>query len=272
VRAFLLGLVAASAACGARSDLFVDESGPPIDPPEGECGNGVVELGEACDAGEANGERVPALALEVDGEELVVAPIVTSEDAVSFYDYTSVSAHTGFEAPFTSLAFAHVARLSSELSIFSIHNIDRDSSGVATGQGFARQRYSGLPPGAFVALSDEQHELFLAGASEAEGDWQWQDNTDGGVIGGLPLPGDWRVDFEITSSSTTAYSFIDAGGPIDLPFRQSAPLIARSAGPSCTRTCESIRCGDGVVDAGEVCDDGNTTDGDGCRGDCLVFD
>ncbi|MDG1037730.1 MAG: DUF4215 domain-containing protein [Polaribacter sp.] len=27
-------------------------------------------------------------------------------------------------------------------------------------------------------------------------------------------------------------------------------------------------CGDGVIDAGEVCDDGNTTDGDGCSSTC----
>ena len=28
-------------------------------------------------------------------------------------------------------------------------------------------------------------------------------------------------------------------------------------------------CGDGALDMGEVCDDGNTASGDGCRGDCL---
>lgn len=32
---------------------------------------------------------------------------------------------------------------------------------------------------------------------------------------------------------------------------------------------ETEGCGDGVVDAGEVCDDGNTVSGDGCSGDCL---
>jgi cysteine-rich repeat protein len=31
-------------------------------------------------------------------------------------------------------------------------------------------------------------------------------------------------------------------------------------------------CGDGIVDPGEECDDGNTTDGDGCPGDCLLPD
>lgn len=37
-----------------------------------------------------------------------------------------------------------------------------------------------------------------------------------------------------------------------------------------TSQCTSLpACGDGVVDAGEVCDDGNTQGGDGCAGDCL---
>ncbi len=29
-------------------------------------------------------------------------------------------------------------------------------------------------------------------------------------------------------------------------------------------------CGDGVLDAGEGCDDGNTVDGDGCSSKCRV--
>jgi cysteine-rich repeat protein len=34
-------------------------------------------------------------------------------------------------------------------------------------------------------------------------------------------------------------------------------------------TCMAIACGNGRVEPGEVCDDGNTASGDGCRGDCL---
>lgn len=32
------------------------------------------------------------------------------------------------------------------------------------------------------------------------------------------------------------------------------------------------RCGDGVVDAGEICDDGNLRDGDGCNAACQLDD
>lgn len=37
-------------------------------------------------------------------------------------------------------------------------------------------------------------------------------------------------------------------------------------GPTCVR---DPHCGDGRLDAGEVCDDGNNLSGDGCRADCL---
>ena len=36
-------------------------------------------------------------------------------------------------------------------------------------------------------------------------------------------------------------------------------------------TTEAPRCGDGVVDIGDECDDGNTIDGDGCEGNCTLL-
>ncbi|HXJ34712.1 MAG TPA: di-heme oxidoredictase family protein [Candidatus Eisenbacteria bacterium] len=38
----------------------------------------------------------------------------------------------------------------------------------------------------------------------------------------------------------------------------------------CRADCRRARCGDGVVDAGEACDDGNTTSCDGCSAACAV--
>ncbi len=38
---------------------------------------------------------------------------------------------------------------------------------------------------------------------------------------------------------------------------------------ACRVDCVLPACGDEVVDTGEICDDGNTQNGDGCRGDCL---
>ncbi len=44
-------------------------------------------------------------------------------------------------------------------------------------------------------------------------------------------------------------------------------------GDGCSANCEvenCARCGDGIVDPGEECDDGNTTDGDGCSSTCEI--
>lgn len=39
---------------------------------------------------------------------------------------------------------------------------------------------------------------------------------------------------------------------------------------SCRNDCTAPVCGDGVLDSGEDCDDGNTTDGDGCSATCML--
>lgn len=39
-------------------------------------------------------------------------------------------------------------------------------------------------------------------------------------------------------------------------------------GAICRTDCTLARCGDAVLDPGEICDDGNTVAGDGCRADC----
>jgi cysteine-rich repeat protein len=42
-------------------------------------------------------------------------------------------------------------------------------------------------------------------------------------------------------------------------------------GDGCSATCQrEFSCGDGTVDAGEQCDDGGTTDGDGCSATCQI--
>ena len=41
-----------------------------------------------------------------------------------------------------------------------------------------------------------------------------------------------------------------------------------NGGAECRPSCKHARCGDGIPDPGELCDDGNNTPGDGCRADC----
>jgi cysteine-rich repeat protein len=48
------------------------------------------------------------------------------------------------------------------------------------------------------------------------------------------------------------------------------PCSGALACSSLTETCASVVCGNGDVTVGEACDDGNTTDGDGCSATCAV--
>src|SRR5512146_3505791 len=55
------------------------------------------------------------------------------------------------------------------------------------------------------------------------------------------------------------------------PQRGSSPAFVCPAGSRCAATqdvCIYDSCGDGIVDPGEVCDDGNKLSGDGCKADC----
>jgi len=43
-------------------------------------------------------------------------------------------------------------------------------------------------------------------------------------------------------------------------------------GDGCSPSCQIEKCGNGTLDPGEVCDDGNTKGGDGCSKDCLSLE
>nr|WP_263429547.1 DUF4215 domain-containing protein [Nannocystis pusilla] len=43
-----------------------------------------------------------------------------------------------------------------------------------------------------------------------------------------------------------------------------------TAPDACRTDCTAASCGDGVVDGGEECDDGNNADGDGCEATCVA--
>ena len=44
---------------------------------------------------------------------------------------------------------------------------------------------------------------------------------------------------------------------------------SNDAGDGCGPTCFFEECGNGIIDPGEECDDGNNADGDGCQGNCF---
>jgi cysteine-rich repeat protein len=238
-----------------------------------ECGNGVVELGEACDPGDE--PSPPALELRQGDFRAEVQPIVGPEAANEFYRYGSASSHTGFEELLASRLYVYRWSVEEALSLVMHHGIDEEASGLVQPESAVFFDIEGLPPTALVSLSDEANEFFRATASVAYARWTFRRNTDGGVIGGLPFPGSWHLivvpDF---MAGVNDWRFLSGTGTSDLGVAVGQGLLLATAVElvssdelgSCRSDCTLPVCGDARLDPGEVCDDGNDLEGDGCSG------
>lgn len=235
------------------------------------CGDGFVEAGvEECDFGAANADQ-PAYVLTQGSVSVAVAPVGSPSDVVSFYDYSSASAHTGLEALEGSRLFLYRDIGTGALSLVTLHGIDLDATGLAQLKSKVKQTFLHLPEATFIAIADDDgDELSKDSATTAIGDWSFNQNTDGGVISGLPAPGTWSID--ITSSFTdgvSTWAYVDeTGSLIDLDAASPATLSSLGVPSACRLDCSKPRCGDGILDGGELCDDGNTLGGDSCGADC----
>jgi cysteine-rich repeat protein len=248
------------------------------------CGNGIVEGAEECDLGDANEDR-PAIELlhealaastrhpEASGRRPVM-PVDRPVSVAAFYDYRSESSHTGFEERDLSVLFLHRDTQTEILGLVSHHGIDEDESGITLPHGLVDLDMTGLPPGVDLAIGDEEREIFVTANRELRGRFEFWRNTDGGALWQLPFPGDWRIDVTVVLKigiNRWAYVLAD-GTQVALDDELVASLVAHSTPSRCRTDCRIPRCGDDFVDGGEVCDDGNTIDGDGCAADCLSLD
>ncbi len=230
------------------------------------CGDGVVEPGEICDLGALNADR-PALEIEQNGFKQGVVPFDNPEDASIFYAYFSASGHTGFEAANTSRMYYYRDTTTELLSLFMHHHIDA----VFCPETEVDFTFTGVPVSVLVSLADDTPaELFKQTATTVVGNWTYGTNTDGGVLSGFPLPGNWVINLDASFvGSVTTRQFMD-GEVVFLPLTLNDDLILRAydSPSACRLDCTIPFCGDGIMDGGEVCDDGNNVGGDGCAADC----
>jgi len=122
-----------------------------------------------------------------------------------------------------------------------------------------------------VALVDDTtSELQKISATGVHGDWTFSQNSDGGVLSGLPLPGNWSITVSPQFlQGINAWVYVKKDGtPTSLATGAPAVLTAFDTPSLCRTDCTVPTCGDGILDAGEVCDDGNNVSGDGCAADC----
>ncbi|MEI8258245.1 MAG: DUF4215 domain-containing protein [Deltaproteobacteria bacterium] len=291
----VLALALGCAACGARTGLETPDASddpepdsrgdgdpeqtPPVyvgpdahaDVTATVCGNGVQERGEACDLGDANALSAAFTVSQVALAERAIAPVVRREAAPTFYGYSSASAHTGFELVSTSNVFLYADATDEALSLFTLAGLDGAASGPRQLTSTVGLTLSGIPTGARVTVSDDPGEFTLTQTSVATALWSFVDNTDGGVLGDLPWDTEWTLTLdERFTRGVTAWRCVDGDGSMATTLALSAATLIRHRvrAPACRPDCSVPRCGDGVLDAGEHCDDGNTQSGDGCRGDC----
>lgn len=238
------------------------------------CGDGVRAGAEQCDLGPANGDTPAFRITQPSGTNIGTDALVRAATVQSFYAYRSASSHTGLERLGESRIYLYADSATGRLSLVTTHGID------FTGPGAPDQPPStvefdlaGLPAGVTVEVADDTpQEFFLgpSGSGTAFGRWQFQRNSDGGALGPLPFPGRWRITVtpRFTAGITTWGWVKDDGSRIPLDMSQPITIEALDSASLCRTDCTIPRCGDGRFDAGEVCDDGNRSDGDGCSSDC----
>ncbi len=154
--------------------------------------------------------------------------------------------------------------------MFALHGIDFDTTGVPRPMGRVIFDITGVPAGTTLVISDDADEFTQPTPTSYRGNWTFMNDTDGGVIQYLPLPGSWVIHVVPTfTAGITAWRWVDEPA-LFTSFSTGTEVILRAyPTPSLCRTaCTVPRCGDGRHDGGEVCDDGNTVSGDGCAGDC----
>jgi cysteine-rich repeat protein len=220
------------------------------------CGDGVISATEECDEGGANRDQPAFLLSQPNEPERAVFPVVTRQVVRDYYAYSSASGHTGLERPEESRAWLHAGAPTGALSLIVSHGVDENGSRNQP-DGRVEMDILGVPTGVVVALADDKPaEFSAAGPGSVRGRWTFSRNTDGGVITGLPFPGSWTITIDARFlQGIGSWSWIDGNIARDpLALGKRATLRAFDRPSTCRSTCKRPRCGDGILDGGEVCD------------------
>ncbi len=201
------------------------------------CGNGIAELPEQCDDGNATaGDGCGATcALEASGDGSVCPGI-----AYTFKGNTSVS-FAGDTSTLTGTSTS-TGQCSSASAKNAIYAITPDKNGSLD-----LEMRAAFPN----AMLHVRRECFSSSYEV--------DCTPGPASTSKPIPPGTPVKLQIQAFAGEAiFVFADARNSADVgTFVLDAKLSAAV-------------CGNGVLDGGETCDDGNTTSGDGCDSTCKV--
>jgi cysteine-rich repeat protein len=267
------GTAGSSVGAGGSGTAGTGVAGSGVGGAPGGCGDGVVDPGEQCDLGSAN-VTLHALTQGPPGGLTPTWPLYSGQDVVAFYNYFGGSSHTGYEQTLTAYSYFYRQLPDGALSLVIHMGRDAQIGQPSQPEGYASMTLSGLPLGTYVAVADDgQGEVKQVSSTQVECNWHFQSNTDGLLLSGLPFPGDWDITLDATfTQGIDAWYWYDPSTTF-LPVKQSVfgpdlHLVAHSTASACRADCTVPQCGDGVWDAGEMCDDGNKDEGDSCASDC----
>jgi cysteine-rich repeat protein len=96
--------------------------------------------------------------------------------------------------------------------------------------------------------------------------------TDGGA-GPSKTCGDGKLDANEQCDDGVAPKQKTEAGAVDTGCSALCQIEANWSCPTPGQPCEYLgTCGNGTLTSNKACDDGNTTSGDGCSGDCLTLE
>ncbi|MSP63502.1 MAG: DUF4215 domain-containing protein [Myxococcales bacterium] len=234
------------------------------------CGDGKKAGPELCDLGAMNGDQPAFLVSQPGGTSIGTNPLIRKQDSTSFYNYFSASSHTGLEKVGESRIYLYVDSSTGRLSLVTTHGIDFDATGQEQPKSTVDFDIAGIPPGFLIDVSDDPGEFTATGPSTAVGRWTFDHNSDGGVLGGLPFPGVWKITVapKFMVGLTTWGWVRDDLQRIPMKMNETITIQAFDQSTMCRKSCTIPKCGDKILDGGEVCDDGNNVGGDGCAANC----
>jgi cysteine-rich repeat protein len=153
-----------------------------------------------------------------------------------------------------------------------VHGIDNNTTGQSQPPGQVQMLFSGLPGTTSVAVSDDPDELNMTSTTTAAGTWGFSGNSDGGVLDGLTFPGGWEIQVSPAFlRGITTWTWVQGDGSfVTLEPTQPLTIRASRAPGRCRVDCTLPFCGDGILDGGEICDDGRPSNG--CADTCLSFE
>jgi cysteine-rich repeat protein len=234
-------------------------------PPQEHCRDGVLDAGEECDVGEGPYAH-PAIELHSNGIVIELEPVVGRQFATDYYGYRNGSSHTGNENQAGSKIYFYRPFDEAGVYLVTHHGIDFETTGFVQPTGSVEFDVTELPDTFTILVSDDAGNVKKSGPTALLGRWDLAQESDGFLLGGIPFPGNWHIvvepRFKQGIDSFTALS--GDGYRTGLALAKTVELIASDEPGDCRRDCSVPRCGDGRLDAGEVCDDGNELPSDGC--------